>query len=78
MFWAPWSTAAKLNQHPGLFAEALLAARLVYAFNIRQPRCMALKNTDDLLTCASAKPHLASIRIPALALNALNDPFIPC
>ena len=26
---------------------------------------------------ASAAPHLAAIRIPALLLNARNDPFVP-
>jgi predicted alpha/beta-fold hydrolase len=35
------------------------------------------KGTDDYWTRASAKPHLHRIRIPALALNARNDPFIP-
>ena len=26
---------------------------------------------------AAAKPHLRAIRVPALALNARNDPFVP-
>ena len=69
----------KLDQHPGLFKrEALLAARDLYAFdNIVTAPLHGFKNTDDYWSRASAKPHLASICIPALALNALNDPFIP-
>ena len=69
----------KLEQHPGLFKrEALLAARDLYEFdNIVTAPLHGFKNTDDYWSRASAKPHLASIRVPALALNARNDPFIP-
>ena len=35
------------------------------------------KSTEDYWTRASAKPHLARLRIPTLVLNALNDPFVP-
>jgi predicted alpha/beta-fold hydrolase len=35
------------------------------------------KNTQDYWARASAKPHLNQIRIPALVVNALNDPFVP-
>jgi uncharacterized protein len=35
------------------------------------------RDTDDYWTRASAKPHLERIRVPALALNARNDPFVP-
>jgi predicted alpha/beta-fold hydrolase len=35
------------------------------------------KDTDDYWTRAAAKPHMRSIRVPALAINALNDPFVP-
>ena len=38
---------------------------------------MLRRNTEDYWARASAKPHLHRIRIPALALNALNDPFVP-
>jgi predicted alpha/beta-fold hydrolase len=34
-------------------------------------------DTDDYWRRGSAKPHLHAIRIPALAVNALNDPFVP-
>ena len=69
----------KLDQHPGLFKrEALLAARDLYEFdNIVTAPLHGFKNADDYWSRASAKPHLASIRVPALALNARNDPFIP-
>jgi hypothetical protein len=69
----------KLEQHPGLFsAEALLAARDLYAFdNVVTAPLHGFKNTEDYWRRASAKPHMRGIVVPALALNALNDPFIP-
>ena len=69
----------KLDQHPGLFdRNALLAARDLYAFdNIVTAPLHGFKDTDDYWKRASAKPHLHRIRVPALALNAINDPFIP-
>ena len=35
------------------------------------------RDTADYWARGSAKPHLHRIRIPALLLNARNDPFIP-
>jgi hypothetical protein len=35
------------------------------------------KNTDDYWLRASALPRMKDIAVPALALNAQNDPFIP-
>lgn len=69
----------KLDQHPGLFdREALLAARDLYAFdNIFTAPLHGFASTDDYWTRASAKPVLPAIRVPALALNARNDPFVP-
>ncbi|MDO8386157.1 MAG: alpha/beta fold hydrolase [Polaromonas sp.] len=69
----------KLEQHPGLFsAEALLAARDLYAFdNVVTAPLHGFKNTEDYWARASAKPHMRRIAVPALALNALNDPFVP-
>ena len=69
----------KLNQHPGLFSrEALLAARDLYTFdNVFTAPVHGFKNTDDYWSRASAQPHLRNIAVPALALNARNDPFIP-
>jgi len=69
----------KLAQHPGLFdREALLQARDLYAFdNVFTAPLHGFRNTDDYWTRASAKPHLAQVRIPALVVNARNDPFVP-
>lgn len=69
----------KLDQHPGLFSRIdLLAARDLYTFdNIVTAPLHGFKDTDDYWTRASAKPHMTRIAIPALALNAVNDPFIP-
>ena len=69
----------KLHQHPGLFnRSALLAVRDLYAFdNVFTAPLHGFKNTDDYWRRASAKPHMAHIAVPALALNALNDPFVP-
>jgi len=69
----------KWAQHPGLFdREALLAARDLYEFdNVFTAPLHGFANTEDYWKRASAKPHLHRIRIPALALNAGNDPFVP-
>jgi len=70
---------AKLRQHPGLFDERRLrAARDLYEFdNVFTAPLHGFRDTDDYWKRASAKPHLRDIRIPALVLNALNDPFVP-
>jgi predicted alpha/beta-fold hydrolase len=70
---------AKWAQHPGLFdQERLMAARDLREFDdVFTGPLHGFKGTDDYWTRASAKPYLHRIRIPALALNALNDPFIP-
>ena len=69
----------KLTQHPGLFnRKTLLAAQDLYAFdNIFTGPVHGFKGVDDYWKRASAKPHLGQIAVPALVLNALNDPFIP-
>ncbi len=69
----------KWQQHPGLFdRERMLAARTLYEFDdVFTAPLHGFKNTDDYWLRASAKPQLARIRIPALALNARNDPFVP-
>ncbi|ABM35586.1 hydrolase of the alpha/beta-hydrolase fold-like protein [Polaromonas naphthalenivorans CJ2] len=69
----------KLAQHPGLFdRDTLLAARDLHAFdNVFTGPVHGFKGVDDYWSRASAKPHLGRIAVPALALNALNDPFIP-
>lgn len=69
----------KLSQHPGLFdAEALRAARDLYEFdNVFTAPLHGFKSTEDYWARASAKPHLASVQIPALVVNTRNDPFVP-
>jgi len=69
----------KLAQHPGLFdRERLLAARDLYDFdNAFTAPLHGFANTEDYWRRGSAKPHLHRIRIPALVLNARNDPFVP-
>ncbi len=69
----------KLAQHPGLFdREKMLAARDLYAFdNVFTAPLHGFRDTEDYWLRASAKPHLHRIRIPALVLNARNDPFSP-
>lgn len=70
---------AKLRQYPGLFnEEAMLASRTLYEFdNVFTAPLHGFKDVEDYWARASAKPHLHRVRIAALALNALNDPFIP-
>jgi predicted alpha/beta-fold hydrolase len=69
----------KLDQHPGLFSrDGLLRARNLYEFDdIFTAPLHGFKNAADYWSRASAKPHMHHIAVPALALNALNDPFVP-
>ena len=69
----------KLRQHPGLFdAAALRAARDLRDFDeVFTGPLHGFSGADDYYARASAKPQLARIRIPALVLNARNDPFLP-
>ena len=70
---------AKLDQHPGLFDRArLVAARDLRDFDdLFTAPLHGFRDAADYYARASAKPHLARIRIPALVLNARNDPFVP-
>ncbi|HWI84670.1 YheT family hydrolase [Ramlibacter sp.] len=70
---------AKWEQHPGLFDRVrLAAARDLYEFDdVFTAPLHGFRDAADYYRRASAKPHLHRIRIPALALNALNDPFVP-
>jgi uncharacterized protein len=69
----------RLALHPKLFNEkALQESRDLYEFdNIFTAPLHGFKNTEDYWARASAKPRMADIQIPALALNAKNDPFMP-
>jgi predicted alpha/beta-fold hydrolase len=69
----------KLEQHPGLFSrERLQAARTLYEFDdVFTAPLHKFRDTPDYWQRASARPHLARVRIPALVLNAGNDSFVP-
>jgi predicted alpha/beta-fold hydrolase len=70
---------AKWAQHPGLFdKDRLMAATDLYDFdNVFTAPLHGFKDTDDYWSKASAKPLMKNIFMPALALNARNDPFVP-
>jgi predicted alpha/beta-fold hydrolase len=69
----------KLAQHPGLFD----AARMRSALDLRDfddvftAPLHGFRDASDYYARASAGPQLGRIRIPALVLNARNDPFLP-
>lgn len=69
----------KLEQHPGLFdRDALLAAQDLYEFdNVFTAPLHGFRSTEDYWARGSAQPRLREIRIPALVVNARNDPFVP-
>jgi predicted alpha/beta-fold hydrolase len=70
---------AKLRQHPGLFdPRAMRRARDLREFDeIFTGPLHGFAGADDYYARSSAKGELARIRIPALVLNARNDPFLP-
>ncbi len=70
---------AKLRLHPGLFdADRLRAARTLREFDdVFTAPLHGFRDAADYYARASAGPQLARIRIPALVLNARNDPFLP-
>jgi len=70
---------AKLARYPGLFDAARVrrAGTLREFDDIVTAPLHGYRNTDDYWTRASAKPWLRGIEVPALVLNARNDPFLP-
>lgn len=70
---------AKWQQHPGLFdRERLAAARTLYEFDdVFTAPLHGFRGTQDYWARASALPHLHRLRVPALVVNAQNDPFVP-
>jgi predicted alpha/beta-fold hydrolase len=71
---------AKLKQYPGLFDEAALrAAQDLHAYdNVLTAPLHGFADAEDYWARCSAKPGLRGMRdVPALLLNARNDPFIP-
>lgn len=70
---------AKWQQHPGLFdASRVARARTLADFDDAFTAPLhGFRDVMDYWTRASAKPGLARIAVPALLLNACNDPFVP-
>jgi uncharacterized protein len=70
---------AKWQQHPGLFDRGrLIAARTLRDFDDCYTAPLhGFSGVDDYWQRASAKPYLKAIRVPALVLNARNDPIVP-
>ena len=77
------AAAAKLVRHPGHFAgrldhSRLAAARTLYEFDdLFTAPVHGFAGVEDYWRRASAKPWLPAIRLPALLINAQNDPFMP-
>ena len=69
----------KWQQHPGLFdLDRVRAARTIFEFDDAFTAPLhGFAGTTDYWARAAAKPHLLRVRVPALALNARNDPFVP-
>ena len=70
---------AKWQQYPGLFdLERALRARTLAEFDDAFTAPVhGFHGVRDYWTRASAKPLLRQIALPALLLNARNDPFVP-
>jgi uncharacterized protein len=70
---------AKWDQHPGLFDRdrALAADDLAEFDDVFTGPLHGYRGVHDYWQRASAKPHLNALRVPALVVNARNDPFVP-
>jgi hypothetical protein len=70
---------AKWQQHPGLFdRDKVRAAKTIFAFDDAFTGPLhGFAGTRDYWQRASALPHLHAVRVPALVVNAGNDPFVP-
>ena len=70
---------AMLERHPALFERRRLAgARSLRAFDDAFTAPLhGFRDAGDYYARASAGRELARIRVPALVLNARNDPFLP-
>ncbi len=69
----------KLQAHPGLFdAARVRTATTFWEFDdaVTAP-LHGFLGADDYWARSSSAPFLGRIRIPALVLNARNDPFLP-
>ncbi|MBP7131548.1 MAG: alpha/beta fold hydrolase [Aquabacterium sp.] len=70
----------KARAHPGVVKlDALLAARDLYEYdNAYTAPVHGFASTEDYWLRCSAKPGLRGLRdVPALVINARNDPFMP-
>jgi len=69
----------KHKQFPKLFdIKEVLTAKTLYDFdNAFTAPLHGFQNTEDYWKRASAIHTLANIKVPALLVNARNDPFIP-
>ena len=69
----------KLRRFPGIFDHGQMhRSRNLYEFdNVVTAPLHGFRDTDDYWSRASAKPWMKQVAIPALALNAKNDPFMP-
>lgn len=70
---------AKLARFPDLFdGRRMRAAKTLYDFDdaVTAP-LHGFRDAPDYWRRASSKPWLGGVRLPALVLNALNDPFLP-
>ncbi len=70
---------AKWRQYPGLFdLDAVRRARTLQGFDDAFTAPLhGFAGVDDYWRRAAARPGLGAIRLPALLLNARNDPFVP-
>ncbi|MFZ9812430.1 MAG: YheT family hydrolase [Burkholderiaceae bacterium] len=70
---------AKHDQFPGLFAlDRVRRAKTLRDFDDAFTAPLhGYRDVDDYWERASAKPVLGSVVIPALLVNAQNDPFVP-
>lgn len=84
--YTPWflrtmkpKAAAQARRHPGAFdLHRALRARSLAAFDDAFTAPLhGFADVADYWARASAGPHLAAIRVPTLALNPLDDPFVP-
>ena len=69
----------KWRQFPGLFdLGRVRASRTLYEFDDAFTGPLhGFRGTDDYWRRAAARQRMHEIRVPALALNATNDPFVP-
>lgn len=73
------SSEVKLERFPDVFdGTRMRAARTLYDFDdaVTAP-LHGFRDAGDYWRRASSKPWLGGVRLPALVLNALNDPFLP-